>query len=543
MLAATIFGFLVVALIGAIIYGTDSTASAGDRVRAQFLAEEGAEAVRNIRDSGFANITDGTYGITQLNNTWVLSGTSDTTGKYTRQITITTIDTLRKSVDVTVTWPQGTSTAQIGLSTRLTNWFATIVPIITNGPTIMAYSKTTTEPFYRTWDGTAWGAEAAAQSVVGTINYIVVKSSNTRNESILGVQTSTGAIYIQIWDGTNWGNLTQVGTGSPSTRSFDIAYEKASGRAMITYTPNSGAVDFAYRTWNGTALSAPITITAPPTTGAISWLEIDRNPLSASNEVALILLDANNDVYGMLWNGTSWVTMGVATVWDATAANASKKAIAVKYEQQSGEPLFIWGDAVATDQYFRTWNGATLSAATLLDIPAAGGVAEWTELTSRPNSNEILYGVQDAGADLNTRKWSGSAWDTAAQHPEHSAAVETITSRTFDIIWETSPFNNGTAWIMWGNGTRVSTRAWNTTAWANSQTFNQSDDTAFVRLASDPISGAVFAGIYEDISSNSDDITEMQLTGGSATWSRPSILWGGPVSAGPVYFRVDIATP
>ena len=35
--------------------------------------------------------------------------------------------------------------------------------------------------------------------------------------------------------------------------------------------------------------------------------------------------------------------------------------------------MFMWGDAVATDQYYRIWNGTTLTAATLL----------WADLTNR----------------------------------------------------------------------------------------------------------------------------------------------------------------
>src|ERR1041384_6828468 len=85
LLAATIFGMLVTAIVGAVIYGRNSTDGAGNRSRASLLAEEGLEAVRNIRDASYANLTDGTYGIAQSANQWALSGASDTSGIYTRQ--------------------------------------------------------------------------------------------------------------------------------------------------------------------------------------------------------------------------------------------------------------------------------------------------------------------------------------------------------------------------------------------------------------------------------------------------------------------------
>ena len=543
LLAATLFGFLATALIGAIIYGQQSTASAGERSRAAFLAEEGIEAARNIRDSGFSGVTDGTFGLSQSSNQWALSGTSDTSGIFTRQLSISSSGSDRKNITSTVSWPAMGGTSQVSTSSLLTNWQASITPPITAGPIMMAYSKTTTIPYYRIWNGTTWGTEAAAQTVVGNINYVVLKSARTRNEAILGVQTSTGAIYVQVWNGTAWSNLTQVGTAATTTRAFDISYEKSSDKAVIVYSPSSSAVDFAYRIWDGSTLSSGTTITTSPTSGTLRWVELDSNPLNTSNEVAMIMSDSLSAIYGTTWNGTTWNGLGQVTSWDSTSASSTKKTIDVEYEQQSGEALFMWGDSVATDQYYRTWNGSVLSSATLLDIPAEGGVPEWVQLAARPNSNEIMLGVQDAGADLNTRKWSGTAWDTATQHAEHSATVENITSRVFDIVWETHANAAGRAWIVWGNSTTVTAKVWSNDSWIGGSALTGSDDTSFVRLRADSTSGVVFAGMYEDATSATDDIWETRLSGGTTTWSAKNTIWGGPTSATPVYFRVDIATP
>lgn len=545
LLAATIFGFLTTALVGAIVYGRGAPASAGDRARAVALAEEGNEAVRNIRDAAFANIADGTYGLVQSGNVWTLSGSSDTSGIYTRQVVIASVDATRKTVTTTVSWPQGSTTAQTSVVGRFTNWQASIAVTPTNGPVMMVYSKTTTIPYYRIWNsGTStWGAEAAAQTVVGNINYVVVKSARTRNEAIMGVQTSTGAIYIQIWNGTTWGNLTQVGTGPTNTRAFDISYEKNSDHALITFSPVSNSADFAYRTWNGTTLSSATTVTTPPTTSPVNWIEMKQNPLSASDNIALMMMDSTTAVYGMMWTGSAWSDMGVAGTWDTTGTNAVKKAIDVDFEQLTGRAMFIWGDSVATDQYYRIWNGTTLAAATLLDIPAEGGASEWIQLTSRPNSNEIMLGVQDSGADLNTRKWSGSAWDTATQHVEHSAAVENIASRSFDIVYETATANAGKAWLLFGNGTTVSTKLWSGSAWGTATTLASSDDTSFIRLRADTATGAVFAGLYENSTAATKHIWESHLTGGGTTWSAKNTIWTGATGADPVFFRIDIATP
>lgn len=506
------------------------------------------------RPSFYMTIGGGTQGLIQQSGQWAFSGSSDITDSfYTRQISIASAGTNRKKVTSTVSWPQGNSTAQVSVDTYMTNWLATIIPTITPGPIMMAYSKTTTTPFYRIWNSSTstWGAEGSAQAVTGNINYVVLKSSRTRNEAILGVQTSTGAIYVQVWNGTSWGNLTQVGTGPTTTRAFDIAYEENGDRAVIAYSPSSGSADFAYRIWNGSSLTTPITVNQPPTTGAINWIELDNNPISTSNDIALIMSDATTAVYGMVWNGTSWGTMGTSTTWDTTTSTAAKKNIDVAYEQTSGKAMFLWGDSTATNQVYRTWNGTTLSANTTLTIAAEGGIPEWVQLASRPSSNEIMLGVQDAAADLNTRKWSGSAWDTATQHAEHSGTTENIQSRNFDIIWETHTSNPGKAWLVWGDSTAgatagtTMTKQWSGTAWGTSSTLASSDETSFVRLRADPVSGAVLAGIYQNstAAAGAQDISERHLTGGGTAWSAKNQIWSGATSADPVFFRIDIATP
>lgn len=544
LLASTIFAFLVTALTGALIYGRQSTANAGDRTRAVLLADEGCEAVRNIRDADYANLVNGTHGLSTGSGVWAFSGTSDTTDIYTRQINITEVDSNRKDITCTVSWNTGGVARSVDVTTRLTNWSAPFAS--SGGPIMMVYSKTTNTPYYRIWDGSNWGTEGSANTVGGTINYVVLKSSRTRNEAVLGTQDSTGAIYFQVWNGSSWGTATQVGTGPTGTRAFDIAYEKNGDRAVIAYSPSSGSADFAYRTWDGTTLSSATTITAPPTTGAINWIEMDQNPLSASNEIALIMLDANSDVYGMRWTGSAWNNMGTGTTWDTTASTSfTKKGIDVEYEQTSGRAMFVWGDSVATDQYYRVWNGTSLTSATLLDIAAEGGVAEWVQLAARPSSNEIMLGVQDAGADLNTRVWSGSAWDTAAQHPEHDASTENILARNFDIVWETHSSNPGAAWVLWGNGSSISARQWSGSAWGTVTNLSGSDDTSFIRLRADPVSGTVFTGNYQNATSagSARDISERRLTGGSSTWTSKNVIWGGATASDPVYFRIDIAMP
>ena len=124
ILATAVFGLLVTALSGAYLYGQEATALAGNRARAEMLAEEGLEATRNIRDSAFANLTDSTgTGLSTAGNQWGFSGSSDASGIFTRQTIISSVDPYRKSATTSVTWQQNAQrTGSVSLITRFTNW-------------------------------------------------------------------------------------------------------------------------------------------------------------------------------------------------------------------------------------------------------------------------------------------------------------------------------------------------------------------------------------------------------------------------------------
>lgn len=123
LLSSAVFVLLVTALVGVYLYGQEATAIAGNRARAALLAEEGLEAVRNIRDAGFSNLVDGNYGLSTTSNQWNLSTARDTNGIFSREIAISSIDSKRKTVTANITWQQNPErTGSLSLTTQLTNW-------------------------------------------------------------------------------------------------------------------------------------------------------------------------------------------------------------------------------------------------------------------------------------------------------------------------------------------------------------------------------------------------------------------------------------
>jgi hypothetical protein len=152
----------------------------------------------------------------------------------------------------------------------------------------------------------------------------------------------------------------------------------------------------------------------------------------------MILVDSNIDVYGLRWTGNVWDNMGAISVWDSTGSVQTKKSIDVAYETNSGDILFLWGDSKQKYQYYRTFSALTLSATAPLSLLSSfsNGLVSWVKLASNPlaSSNQIMYAFSDDTGNLNTFLWNGTGWNS--QHSEHSTTIETISSPSFDIAFE-----------------------------------------------------------------------------------------------------------
>jgi len=126
LLAVVLLSLFVMATVGAVLYGEQSNAQSGARVRAAALASEGLEADRAIRDATFSALLTGTYGLSTAGNKWSLTGSSDITDVVTRQQVIATAsgDDNRKDVTSSATWQQNLQrSGAISLYTRFSNWF------------------------------------------------------------------------------------------------------------------------------------------------------------------------------------------------------------------------------------------------------------------------------------------------------------------------------------------------------------------------------------------------------------------------------------
>ena len=298
LLAATIFGMLATVLVSAIVFARASTANSGNRVRAVQYAEEGLEAARNIRDSGYSSLTDGTYGLVQSGGVWTLSGASDTTGIFTRSVTIATSGTARKTVTSNVTWPQTASTGNVSIVAELTNWVTAITSWV-NAILAGSYNATGGNDSIKV----ATSGNYAYVIRNGGLNFLVLDVSNPASPSPVGSLTLTNTLtniavsgnYAYVTGTSNSAELQVINTSNPASPSL-AATLNMSGNSNALSVATSGnyayvtrASDAASNEFNVVNIATP---TSPSVVGGYNN-NIDINDVAVSGNYAFVGTNSN----------------------------------------------------------------------------------------------------------------------------------------------------------------------------------------------------------------------------------------------------------
>lgn len=129
ILSIAVFSLVILGVSSALSYSLHAQADANQESKANFLLEEALEATGNIKDSSFANLINGTYGLAIISGRWAFAGTSDSVDGYSRSVTVTTVDTNTRDVVATITWNRKSGGSRsITATQRFTDWERVITP-------------------------------------------------------------------------------------------------------------------------------------------------------------------------------------------------------------------------------------------------------------------------------------------------------------------------------------------------------------------------------------------------------------------------------
>ncbi|MDD4383528.1 MAG: prepilin-type N-terminal cleavage/methylation domain-containing protein [Candidatus Shapirobacteria bacterium] len=454
IIAIAIFSIIIAGGLTGFIPILNQNRQSNEIIQANRLAEEGLEAVRSIRNRDFNLLSIGNKGIGISSNLWNFSGNSDTTGKFTRQISITaanrdtsgilvatggTTDPDTWLIKSLVTWSFSVGeTKQFSLETILTNWHKNIG---VNYDGLIVYSDGTTKPPWRTYTTTSdtFGSESTILNLVGNPRNFIIRTSPKKTEAIAGTVTNSGILYIYCFNGTTWTQdwSATVG-GTATTRRFDIAYETNSGKSVVLYsTNNSNSNELNFRTKSGSSScgssnwSTATNYDPLQTSSIIQWVKMASNP--KNNLIATIWADSNSNLSTSIWNGATFQNEPPSVTESSLEIVSSSQDVDdfdLVYESFSGDLMLIWANSAGKDKTngvrYRlcTGNSATCIWGSVNTPPTFADDATNLDLSANPNTDEMVFAsIGNNKDDLQIGYWNGTNWinkanmDTSCETP------------------------------------------------------------------------------------------------------------------------------
>jgi len=358
---------------------------------------------------------------------------------------------------------------------------------------------TLSSPKTRSWSGSAWdGSEtelATAGSAVRWVRSAYCPLMARYYEKIIVTVSDDGYLDAYVWTGGSWSatnNIGYVGTTANAYLSFDVAYEKTSGKAMLVYGIESTdpGKDLAYRVWDGTAWSGESYINDTGHTSDVqyNWVRLAAKPTNGANEIALGAVEMTTtakSARAWIWSGTSW---GNELALDDDVKYMLQD-IDVAYESLSGNAMFTWYDDSAWAYQSRRWLGSSWEGTERSIISFASDHAGYISLKPDPSSNRIMFLVVSEAYDLYTADWNPTTWTT---HSVHDTLVDYSSTRCADGDWEPT----GSKYLM-VRGTESGYVRWKTwtpaSGWSTATSVTASGTHNWIQLRMNPrsVSGDV----------------------------------------------------
>ncbi len=176
----------------------------------------------NTTDKPSFYITLGsTYGLSKAGGQWAFSGTSDTTDIFTRQVSVLTSGTNRKTITCTISWtPQAGGTSSLTLTSELANWKAA-TKLWSNAVVAGSIQPTGTTANLKV---DVSGNYAYVVRNATTNNFVVVNISNPAAPSIVSTTSFSGTpsninvngSYAYVTTGTAATSLEIINISNPA---------------------------------------------------------------------------------------------------------------------------------------------------------------------------------------------------------------------------------------------------------------------------------------------------------------------------------------
>lgn len=318
---------------------------------------------------------------------------------------------------------------------------------------VLIYGDGTNVPKYRSYNKTTDLLSSETGTFTATVGPTwIVRTAPNRHLALAGYYDSTGTLTIMCFDGTNWNQEFQAASGGVGNRHrFDIAYEKATGDALIVYSKGQHVFSqLGYRTKPGTAgcgaasWSGETLFNPARTADDIMYVKLSSDKRASSNLIAMTWVDTSEDISAAIWNGSALVNEPSAVTdnnLERISASHDIENMDLEYESLSGDLMLIWSNANGANgtngvRYRMCTGGvATCTWGPVTTPPTFTDDATNLDLSSNPNTDEMVFAsIGNAGGDLQMGYWSGSAWTNTA-NADTSCNVPFTASKLVTTGW------------------------------------------------------------------------------------------------------------
>jgi hypothetical protein len=347
------------------------------------------------------------------------------------------------------------------------------------------------------------------------IQWVVTRNNPPATETIMGgyqYANSAPHAYVSIWDGSAWddGNGTPAGDSKDLGvlynylyRGFDIAYESSSGRALVV---GSTGTSINYWIWNGTGWENsgnPYTYSSAGGVGDIRWVKLAAKP--NSNEIAMITVDSDGDVYGNIWDGDSsqWLSAKKQAL-ETAASYTSTECVAVEYIRtgtNAGKAMFVWGAGTGGyDLESRTWNGSSSTWDSEYSAVDLGMQIRHMSLNADPVSNKLILVATGYSTSnyVSAAIWNGTGWGSPTSF---GTARGSSQYRCVDASFETAVGHEGHILAVYADPTQLRYQHYNGSSWSGEQSLS-TDDADWIQVVlgnNDTVHLAISEPIYDDL--------------------------------------------
>ncbi len=411
-----LFSLIFISIMGLVLDSYRATTGGEEDTYATFLAQEGLDAARAIRDDAWLNLVLGDHGLSRSSGFWEFSGISDSIGKYTRVITIEQVN--RVSPYGNINTSGGTTYGRIKKVTATITWTTDDINRSVNA---IAY--------FNDWNVFDWFQDSSPQFLAGTFDHAIASGTGSGADIILDT--------TQEW-----------------TNAAGYSFEHGT------------AADFENGTFANTTLIRSVIPTHVDLATSTSWGTFTSPTNQDLNEV---YLSSINDGWAvgasgkiLRWNGISWsefLDTGATTHNTLHMVSSTDGWIA----GTSGK-IFRWNGTTwseFTDTGNQSWNGLYFVSSTDGWVVGSGGEirrwngTSWSSVTSPTiqdlNSVHMVSATDGwaAGGSGVILRWNGTSW---------SLFVDTG-NETWNDVYMVSATDG------WAVGSGGAMRRWDGTAW------------------------------------------------------------------------------